>query len=437
MPIEWRALANKSRTNITIAERLLYDDMGASQGIAAFHAQQAVELAVKACVVRFGLHREINKRDLRQPLFNWNEDEEIIKSKLLPYLKNLRKFAWLDSNSVTFVKVKETININNEGHYLTLYPEKTKGIVRITTGNETVHELPLKITDEKKLSVYSIDKTFRTHDPILPLLEESLKFTQHLMDQNQMRDDDTIMRSSRKFLDVLSKLVDIMREIENNDNTRIAIWNISLRRQHSNNLVKKLEKALSEVSTDAINDFSIVCMNYIRTLIFDIFFKLRKAHKELRIRYDAVPAIKEVLAKHGLPENLGTAFLSENSASYFEELHKVTREKGGYKILNLIFRPGGMLDDLEKVAKTSGNVEFKNIHQALSTFSKRYAWLAYVASLASIMVLMLPHESIGRYPEFIDGKESDSIYIESFATLEQLIRNCSSACKNIADLLEN
>jgi hypothetical protein len=92
-----------------------------------------------------------------------------------------------------------------------------------------------------------------------------------------------------------------------------------------------------------------------------------------------------------------------------------------------MYSPNGILADIEKADKASRLVAFKDAIQSMQTFGQRYAWLGYIVNMAHLLIFLLPHQDIGRYPIMIDSRDSESIYTQSHDKLTILLNKSIQA----------
>lgn len=433
MPEEWEFLRRKSAANIRLADKLLKDKDSADLGFAMFHAQQGVELAVKSCIYKFGLYRYIIEKDLRNKLFYWEDVDSSVKPILFSYLKKLDQLSWINDDA-TMVKKRDLININKGDEYVNLIPRRNTGTVDIIFQGRRIHELFLEKRERKTL-VLSRDITFRTHDPLVVLLEEALAFTQSRLSGGIVLNREITGIASR-FVKTLTTLVEIMKKMEKDEELLHAMWKKSLNIDTSHTEVVKLLKELEAIEKEGlVNEVSISCANIIRKLVFDLFQDIRKAHRSLAIKYSIIPQVREILSEHNIPPSLVDSFVDINQEKYRQEISGFVEKVGGIRILNIIFRPNGILQSMQDIKIDMKNIEFKKMTNSLSEFAKRYSWLSHVVSISVIIILMFPHVSIGRYPVVVGGIDSETLYSKHLADVQTRFKECETACGHLQDLL--
>lgn len=430
MESDWRQLAKKAKSNLKIADAIVDEDPGE----AMFHAQQAVELAAKACVFKYSLHHYIIKKELRKELFVWESSDESVRDALLPYLQKVVGLTWITPKA-RLVKKTNLINIQDNGKYLNLIPRRTSGTIAVTLDRKVVHELYFE-SENKKRKVFSEDRTFRSHDPLTKLLDEAHQFTKSRLEGTRLIDDG-FTALARQMLKVLGDMVALMKKMEKDEELLVAMWKKSLGIDSDNQELKNFLRNLRIIDESGIiNDFAIRCNDFIRSAVLTLFKKIKSARRSLAIKYRILPDVRDILKGYDLPASLVDAYVGNDPKEYDAEINEFVSKHGGIRILNIIFRPNGILEALSAIDKDLKTIEFKKTTNRIMEFAKRYSWLSHIAAISSVMLLMYPHVSIGRYPRLIGASESDAMYLEHLPAVRTRIKDCRGACENLQHLLE-
>jgi hypothetical protein len=430
---DWPLLAKKANSNLDLAEAIATGHQSGDLGFAMFHAQQAVELSVKACIFKYSLHKYIIKKELRRELFTWEDPNEQVSLTLLPYLRKSVGLTWISPNASVVIK-SDLINVRENGKYANLIPRRRTRTIDVTFDGKVIHELYFEL-DNGRRRVFAEDLTFRSHDPLIKLLDEAHQFTKSRTDDTTLIDDD-FTNQAQRFLKALADMVALMKKMEKDEELLIAVWQKSLGIDSDNSELKSFMRQLKTIDESGIvNDLGKKCTDFIRSAVLALFKKIKSARRSLAIRYKVLPEVKNILNEYSLPPSLVDAFLATDTALYDAEISKFVKEIGGIRILNIIFRPNGILESLSKMDKDFKTMEFRNASNRITEFAKRYSWLSHVAAISSVLLLMYPHVNVGRYPRRIGSTDSDSIYLKQLPHVKTRVEDCRKACEDLQNLL--
>jgi|GEM_PF-4969145 len=355
---KWQLHLAKSEQNIEAAN-LLFDK--GIYSLAAYHAQQALELSIKACVFRFGF-------------------EEYLRLKRITEL------------GLDFV---------------------------LEQGRDPLHH----------------------HNPSGVILRASYKFCHDEVERLKSKQDidSNLIPMFEEILDATGQILNLMREMDKNKQVKLEVWKGSLggiiKHEETNRLIAAIKKS-SE--SRVVERFLEASFNWLFRRIHWLIAFAAKTHQLHKIQTVVIPEARQLLEASRLPTEFANTLFSGKEDVYQNSIHNFVAEKGAWNALNIVLRPGGLMEIGANWGKT--NPEIARVDEKelpLTDIRNYYVWISYIVAMSYPMILLYPHEEFGRYPATIDGRDTEVIYAESKSELRNRIDDCMEANKIIKGLILN
>lgn len=261
---------------------------------------------------------------------------------------------------------------------------------------------------------------FKTHLPSNILLEEFFKYIIDLYNKgsgrHKNRDVELLFNETIQIIEGLLKILKDMSDTRKSN----QIWCYSLKIPTESIITDKLK----EISNKQINT---------QTSLFDVDGFRQKLIKHINDKTKYIKGSDEFernknkcnkkLIKHGFHDNFLDSFLTNNSNDWKYYLKSFINKEGSIKTFDIILK--------HFYCQKSFNFNInKKDDQDFNIMSK----LIWCSLISSSIILLFPHEQIGRYPTFICNKISDGWYGEKCDILLKLINDCKISVKRIQEM---
>jgi hypothetical protein len=367
----WEQFWQNAEKNMEVAH-LLRNQLDKNYvGLSLYHAQQALEMAVKACLFKFDLERYLRLKE------SSDSKSEIVfvrdRSRVGDPLHTHFPISELIYTSFGFIQ------------------SQAKKVAK--TGNSDF--------DQSLNDIIDAAKTVRD-------------FVDYVDPPKGSKVDSKEALRRKKELWKLSLQLDIED-------------------QKIKDFISKLRAAGQPGGTST--NFQSSSVQFVKNLVSKLTLALEKTGNERHLIYAKERAQDILKKADFPPELVFLFMHDRNSGAYDAAIEDLVREQGMWPILIRLFSPEGVIKEVQKLRYDTKVANIKGARMLFPFFRINLIWMGYIASIAYVMLFMFPHEEFGRYLQPIDARTSEEIYLERREKANFLIDECDKACQTIKLIL--
>lgn len=264
-------------------------------------------------------------------------------------------------------------------------------------------ELAIKAAAYKSGFKQHLERTraAKSHIPSRGLISEVYCFAENqLKSIEQSKFDDEFCTSISEAMCKFKQFTNLLSQVENKHNGKFTeLWLYSLGINTSERTVTALdgyEKSFNTKLAQQLAAGTFMLAREFLTKLVKLAYKNRQRQRVI----SAKNKTREMFLKHGLSDKLVDAFF--NAESEFKKIiSSETDRHGPVKMIDLILKPDGMLDECSNIQHTKSPK--LDIRECI-----KFIWIAHLATISPTVILLYPHVIMGRYPRTVSVKTKNS-----------------------------
>lgn len=357
--------------NMEVATLLIRQTDKNYVGLSLYHAQQALEMAVKACMFKFDLEKYLRIKESSD-----NKSEIVFtrdRSRKGDPLHTHFPISELIYSSFGFIE-SQARKVAKSG-----YSDFDQALSEMIDAAKTVREFIDYVDPPKGSNVDSTESLRRKRE----LWKLSLK----------MEIDD------QKIKDIIAKL-----------------------------------KRAGELG-GSVTDFQSSTMQYVKNMLRNLSLRLEESGKERHMIYAQERAKEVLRKAGLPTDLVFLLLHDRNSGAYDAAIEDLVREQGMWPIIIKLSAPHGVMQEILKMRYNTKVANVKGLRMLYPFLRNNLIWMGYIASIAYVLLFMFPHEEFGRYQQVVSKESTEEIYLKHREQATFLINECEKACQTIKSIL--
>lgn len=277
----------------------------------------------------------------------------------------------------------------------------------------------------------------KSHIPAGELIFEVYGFVENQLEVIiQSKFDNEFCASISEAMDKLKQFTGLLRQAKNqHDEKFIELWVHSLGIDTSERIVTALEGYQKWGSTKLVQQLiasTLALAQEFITNLFEILHLTRQKH----IIYFSKRSVGNIFSKYGLSDKLVDAFFDNKSEFKKIVLDEIDKH-GLVKMMDILLGHNGLLNEL-KIVRSSKSPKLN------TSIYIKFIWIAHLATISPIVLLLYPHTIVGRYPRHVSAKtqnlttsqHSEKLYIKHATAISELIDEAWCVTRRVQLMLD-
>lgn len=204
--------------------------------------------------------------------------------------------------------------------------------------------------------------------------------------------------------------------------------------QKIKNIILKLKQAGR--LGGSVSDFQSSTVQYVKDMLNKLSQTLEESGNERHLAYWQEKAKGVLKRAGLPPDLVFLLMHDRNTGAYDAAIEDLVREQGLWPIIIRLLSPADAMQEILKMRYDTKVANVKGLRMLFPYLRMNLIWMGYIASIAYVMLFMFPHEEFGRYQEQVGDRFTEEIYLERREQAELLISECEKACKTIKLILD-
>lgn len=238
--------------------------------------------------------------------------------------------------------------------------------------------------------------------------------------RNLDREIETGIDETIKILEISR---DVLKKAERKPKFQKQLWKFSLRLSYESDILKKYSESIKNYSEKQIPvKMMNKIFNDVREYVSPILEKFVKDRSNRQKYNQKIAEIEEeILKPWGLTKTIIPLLFNKKSDDWKDEINKALQNKNIYEMFKLLFGPNGTTSKIQTSKKSDEHA------------NTRLLWV--ISAISIITIFTFPHAVLGRYPDNIDQKSTEKLYVENAQILKKIIDESASIHNMIKSML--